>query len=86
MNVPIHEGFCVRPLPYYLGWFENSYPRIPLNLYYGQFCLQCMNGIQGKKKAGREWNHLLDTMVTIIKYKKIAMDHAIYIKVFSEKC
>ena len=42
-----------------------------------------MNGIQGKKPAGRQWNQLLDAVVTIIKYKKIIIDYAIYIKVFS---
>ena len=48
------------------------------------FCLQCMNGIQGTKTAGRQWNRLLDTVVTVIKYKKITIDHAIYIKVFTD--
>ena len=42
-----------------------------------------MNGIQGKKPAGKQWNRLLYEVVTIIKYKKISIDHAIYIKVFS---
>ena len=42
-----------------------------------------MNGIQGTKPAGRQWNRLLDAMVTILKYKKITVDHAIYIKVFT---
>ena len=42
-----------------------------------------MNGIQVTKPAGRQWNRLLDAVITILKYKKITMDHAIYIKVFS---
>ena len=41
-----------------------------------------MNGIQGKNLNGRQCNRLLDAVVTILKYKKITMDHAIYIKVF----
>ena len=52
-NVPIHEIFCVSPPPYYLDWFERSYPNVPLNRYDGPFCLQCMNGIQGTKPSGR---------------------------------
>ena len=35
-----------------------------------------------KKPAGQQWNRLLDAVVTIIKYKKITIDHAIYIKFF----
>ena len=42
-NVPIHERVCVSPPPYYLDWFEISYPNVPLNLDDVTFCLQCMN-------------------------------------------
>ena len=48
-----------------------------------RFCIQFMNGIQGTKPAGQKWNRLLDAVVTIIKYKRITIDHAIYIKLFS---
>ena len=46
-NVTINERVCVIPPPYYLDWFERSYPNIPLNQDYGLFYLQYMNGIQG---------------------------------------
>ena len=82
-NFPIYDRVCVSPPPYYIDWFEISYHNVPLNLYDGPFCLQCMNGIQGTKPARIQWNRLLDALVTIIKYKKITIDHAIYIKVFS---
>ena len=36
-NVPIHEIFCVSPPPYYLNWFERSYPNIPINLDNSRF-------------------------------------------------
>ena len=65
-NVPIHEIVCVSPPPYYLDWFERSYPNVPLNRDDGPICLQCMNGIQGTKTDGRQWNRLLDTVVTTI--------------------
>ena len=42
-----------------------------------------MNGVQGTKPAGRKWNILLDAVVVILKYNKITIDHAIYIKVFT---
>ena len=83
-NVPIHERFCVSPPPYYLNWFEISYPNVPLNRDDGLFFLQCMNGIQGTKPAGRQWNRLLDAVVTILKYKNSTIYHAIYIKVFTD--
>ena len=81
-NVTIHERFYVIPPPYYLDWFERSYPNVPLNRYDGPFCIQCMNGIQRTKQARRQWNILLDLVVTINNYKKSTIDHAIYIKVF----
>ena len=43
-----------------------------------------MNGIQGTNPDGRQWKILLDAVVTIIKYKKITIDHTIYIKVFTD--
>ena len=44
-----------------------------------------MNGIQGTKPHRRQWNRILDAVVTIIRYKKITIDHAIYIKVFTNR-
>ena len=43
-----------------------------------------MNGIQEKNPAGRQWDILLDAVVSILKYKKITIDHDIYIKVFTD--
>ena len=43
-----------------------------------------MNGIQETKQAGRQWNRILDAVVTILEYKKSTIDHAIYIKVFDD--
>ena len=65
-NFPIHERVCVSPPTYHLDWFERSYPNAPINRDDGPFCLQFMNGIQGKKPTGRQWNILLDAVVTII--------------------
>ena len=48
-NVPINEIVCVSPPPYYLEWFEQFHPNVPLNKYSGPFCLQYINVIQGKK-------------------------------------
>ena len=59
-----------------------SYPNFHLNRYYGPFFLKCVNGIQGTKPARRQWNRILDAMVTILKYKKITIGHAIYTKIF----
>ena len=43
-----------------------------------------MDVIKGTKPDGRQWNRLLDAVVTILDYKKRAIDHAIYIKVFDD--
>ena len=37
-----------------------------------------------KSTNGRQWNILLDALVTILKYNKSTIDHAIYIKVFTD--
>ena len=83
-NVPIIERVCVSPPPYYTEWFEISYTNVPLTRDDGSFCIQCLNGIKGTKPAVRKRNRLLDTVVTILKYKKITIDHAVYIKFFSD--
>ena len=83
-NVPIHESFCVSTPPYYLGWFEITYPNVLFNQCYGPFFHQLIHLIQGTKPAGRQWNRLLDAVVTIIKYLKSVIYHDIYIKVFSD--
>ena len=44
-----------------------------------------MNNIQGTKLAGRKWKLLLDSVVTIQKYKKRKFYNIIYIKVFSDE-
>ena len=83
-NVPIYDRVCFSPPPYYLDLFERSYPNVPLNRYGGPFCIQCMNVIQETKPYGRQWNRLIDSVVTILKYNKIIIDNAIYTKVFSD--
>ena len=53
-NVPIHGRVCVIPSPYYLNWFEISYPNVPINRYDGSFYLQRMNLIKGTKTDGQQ--------------------------------
>ena len=36
-----------------------------------------------KNPIQKQWNQTLDAVVTILKYKKITINHAIYIKVLS---
>ena len=43
-----------------------------------------MNGIQGTKSSGRQWDRILDTLVKNIEYKKITIDNYLYIKVFTD--
>ena len=43
-----------------------------------------MNVIQGKNPDRQQWNRLLDTVVTTVKYKRSTIYHEIYIKVFSD--
>ena len=68
-KIPIHEIVCVSPPSYHLDWFKISYPYVLLNRYYGIFCPQFINGIQGTKPAGQKWNKLFDVVVTVLRYK-----------------
>ena len=43
-----------------------------------------MNAIQRTKSDGRQYNRILDAVVTMIKYKEIKIDHDIYIKLFTD--
>ena len=83
-NVPVHERVCVIPQPYYFDWFERSNPNVTINRDDGPFCLQGINIFLGKKTTRRQWNRLLDAVVTMINYKKSTIDHAIYIKVLTD--
>ena len=84
INVNINEIVYFYPPPYYIHCFDIYYPNVPLNRYEGPFCLQCMNEIQGGKSSGRKWNRLLDAVVITLKYNKITIDRAIFVKVFSD--
>ena len=77
INVTIHERVCAIPPLYYLDWFEISYPNFTLNQDDGTFTLKYTNGIQGKNPSGRQWNRLLDEVVTVMKYKRIVMESAL---------
>ena len=81
-NTLINEIVCVSPPPYYLDFFEKYYLNVPLNWYDGPFFLQCINGIQRTNPEVRNCNILLDVAVKILKYTKITIDYAIYIKFF----
>ena len=41
--------------------------------------------VQDTKPERRQWNILLDAGVKVPKYKKVIIDNAIYIKVFSNR-
>ena len=43
-----------------------------------------MNEMQGTKPSGWKCNRILDAVVIVLKYNKIAIHHAIYIKLFSD--
>ena len=43
-----------------------------------------MNRIQGKNPSIQQCNQLLDSVVTILKYNKRNICHAIFIKLFSD--
>ena len=76
-TVPTNQRFCVSKIIYYLHWFESYFSNVPLNQDYGQFIFQYMNVIQGRKPSEGQYNGLVSAVVTMIKHKKINIDHAI---------
>ena len=48
------------------------------------FVLHACMEFKEEKQSGKKYNRILDAVVTNIKYKKITIDNAIYIKVFSD--
>ena len=81
-NFPIYERVCAIPPLYYMDWFKKYYPNAPLKRDNSPSFFQCMNKIQGIELVGQQWYRLIDAVVTIAKYKKITIDHVVYIKVF----
>ena len=69
-NVPIHERVYVSPPPYYIDWFEKSYPNVLLNRYESPFCLQCMNVIQGKNQLDDNGIHSLMQWLQLLYIRK----------------
>ena len=63
-------------------WFEQYYPNFILNWYDVPLFIRYMNGIEGGNHPGKHLIWIIDKVVTIAKYKKITIYHAIYIKVF----
>ena len=84
-HFPINEIVCVSLPPYNMDWFEKYYPNFLLNWYDVPFFIQYMNGIKGLKYLEENVIWILDTVVTINKYNKITIYHAIYIKVFYDE-
>ena len=62
----------------------GPFPNVTLNWDNGAFFLECMNRIKVTKPVWRQWNRLLDKVVTIIKYNKSTSYHDIYIKVLPD--
>ena len=58
-DYPIHERVFVILQPYYLDWFEKTYPYIPLNQDYIHLFLKCVHIIQGTRQEVRQYNQLL---------------------------
>ena len=48
------------------------------------FFIHLINGIHGTKPSGRQYNRLLDAVVTIIRYNKSTIDHTIYINAYRD--
>ena len=55
---PIHERVFVSPPPYYIDYFERSYPNAPLNRDSGPFSLKFAHVTQRTKADGQQWNIL----------------------------
>ena len=63
----------------------KSITRLFISIEIAVHFLQFMNGAQEKKTAVQNFNCLLDAVLKVLKYRNIKIDHAIYIRVFSNE-
>eukprot|EP00978_Attheya_sp_CCMP212_P012106 scaffold30089_cov61-Attheya_sp.AAC.1 len=53
-----------------MSWFpRRKYPTVTIEeAPDGRYCIQTINAIQGTKPAGRQWNDILTTVLTTLKF------------------
>lgn len=56
--VPVLQRVYVRYPPFYIQWFREMYPKIPLPPIKTYYVLQAVHAIQGSRTADNEWFEL----------------------------
>ena len=72
-NVPIHERVCIIPPPYYLYWFESSYPNVPINLDYGPFVLDVQIEFREQNQLDDNGIYLLMQWSQLLNIRKVIL-------------
>ena len=68
----------VRCPPYYVEWFKDTYPTIPLPPAKTCFVIQAVYSIQGSKTAGNEWFELSSSIFKKMGMKQNSIDNAVF--------
>jgi hypothetical protein len=76
---PEQRLFVTAP-PLYIQWFKETYPDIKLEQAPdGKYVLQTINGMQGRKDAGRNWYLLLKEILEDFGFKYCPAEPALFV-------
>ena len=82
--VPLLQRIYVRCPPFYIEWFEQTYPHHKLPPMKTCYVLQAVHAIQGSKTAGNEWSELSTQLFEQMGMAKNATDNAVFVFRFGE--
>jgi hypothetical protein len=84
--IPSGERQHLSLPPFYIHWFRRKYPLVPIEESKdNRYCIQTVNAIQGTKPAGRQWNDILTTVLTKLKFQRNHVDHGVFIYVSDDE-
>ena len=75
---PEKRIFITAP-PLYIEWFKETYPDIKLPKNDGKWVLQTINGMQGRKDAGRNWYLLLKNILEDFGFSMCPAEPALFV-------
>ena len=67
--------------PYYLQWFNETYPTHRLPPAKTIYILQSIHAVQGTKPAGRQWNDQITALFKTMGMKRNVTDNAVWVSI-----
>ena len=76
--IPATQRLCVRCPPFYIEWFKENYPMVPLPPAKTCYVLQAVHSIQGSRTAGQEWFETSSKILVNMGMVRNATDNAVF--------